>query len=588
MGSMEACPIIGGRTLTDAQRHAVRHREGPALVLAGPGSGKTTVIVTRIALLANSYQNADRLLSVTFSRAAGKEMAKRYARDYPTLPMPCFCTVHSLCNTIIREYKMKYGVRYQRLDEMQQRSILQEIYWSVNGNLVDTEMLERLIGWISRVTNRLDSDLSLHFEPQVKRFPELLAAYQQVKRDRRLIDFDDMILWGRQLLQQESWLCERWSHQYDYIQVDEGQDLSRAQFDVIRLLSSTENLFVVADDDQGIYGFRGADPRCVLEFEQFYPNCKKYYLEENHRSCGNVVDLASQVVATNQMRYEKHLYTKKASGAKIHYRSLASGGKQALFVAQKVRRHCPDSVGILYRNNLSGMLIALAMQLSHLPYRFLSQPAVPLSFPLVQEAMENIQQKEAQARGIVPTPYWLFTKLVGEGFFQKWLRRCEVTGQQKRYVFSLMEFLLLLCHSCATVKDCLAMLGFIGQGQEGQEGQEDDESGERQVGDEHIVLSTVHSAKGLEFDVVFIVDLLQDEFPGNGSSTGELLEEERRLFYVALTRAKKELYLLFPRSRAGKKQLASMFFEEAWKCNYSFPMGNILGNNCQDLGNKVK
>ncbi len=561
--------LLEEKQLTDAQKAAVLHQKGAALVLAGPGSGKTTVIVTRIALLTDYLGSAERLLSVTFSRAAGKEMALRYAAGYPALPMPSFRTVHSLCNTIIREYEERTNRYYRRLEDVQQKAILREICRKVNGMEADTELLSRLAGWISRFANRWDSSLPLYFEPQIKQFPDLYEAYQNNKKEQFLLDFDDMIFLGRRLLQEENWLRRQWNRRYEYIQVDEGQDLSHAQFDVLRLLSESGNLFVVADDDQGIYGFRGADPSCVLQFETFYPGCRKYYLEENHRSCANVVGLASQVVSLNRTRYEKKLFTRKEPGPKVRFRSFPDGERQALFVSRAAAGREGRSIGMLYRNNLSGMLLALALRLCRLSYRMLSQPADPFSFWMVRELLQRMRLREEQPGRFVPSPYRVFTDLLGEGFFRSCLTFCETTGQQKRYAFCLLEFLSLLCRSCATREECVCLLQDL-----------------RNVGEglETISLSTVHSAKGLEFDCVFVVDLLQDEFPGNGSSSGELLEEERRLFYVALTRAKTELFLLYPRRRGGRKEEASIFFEEAWNGGHK----SRSGNNCQEPGNKVR
>ncbi len=530
--------------LSTAQSKAANHINGPALVLAGPGSGKTTVIIERISLLTTKVTEPSRLLSVTFSRAAGREMKERYIQKYPEREVPVFSTVHSLCNTIIKEHEKKSGIVLTRIEGVNniKGKIINEIWKHVNPNISIPET-EEILSLISRKKNTGDL---LRYSIQIKNFDKVYKMYEEYKRNNRLIDFDDMIFYARDLLENNKDLRNKWASKYEYIQVDEGQDLSKAQFDVIRYICGNNNVFVVADDDQGIYAFRGADPSCVLDFEKYYPGCKKYYLEENYRSSGRIVELASKVVNTNKNRYEKNLFTINKRGPKIKFRHCKNISEQAKYVCDLIK-NCKGTSGVLYRNNLSSILFRLYLSKMDINFKVLGGIVNPPEYMMVKKVLKRIKETEDKAIFLIPKPDKVFAEYVKEGFLDIYRSYYETHGKGRVLVEYLYEFICTLCKLCPTYDKCIELLDKMCK---------TDDSSET-------TFTTVHSAKGLEFDDVYIVDLVKYEFPSKDSMKGDLLEEERRLFYVAMTRTRQNLYLVYPETRGFNSEEASIFYEEA-------------------------
>lgn len=529
--------------LSKAQQKAAYHKDGAALVLAGPGSGKTTVITERLNFLTSGITEPSRLLSVTFSRAAGREMAIRYQGLYPGRELPVFGTVHSLCNRIIMDHENITGVRLTRIegDPNIKLSILKTIWDNVNPgfNMPDTE---EMISLISRKTNRPDS---LADFDKIRNFDLIFDQYRAYKREKGLIDFDDMVFYARELLESNKAIKERWAYKYEYIQVDEGQDLSKSQFEVIRYLAGYGNVFVVADDDQGIYAFRGADPSCVLEFEKYYSGCVKYYLEQNYRSCKRIVECASTVVGRNRNRYEKNLFTENTLGEKIRFIHAKDLNSQAGYICEKIKKlRKKGTVAILYRNSISSLMFKLYLNYYGIQCNVLGGNFIIEYDYIVKYLLKSISNAEKGKGFIIPHPKSVFKGLAEKGFLEKAAEYYEKKG--RIYFEYVCEFLYTLCtlyDSCEKIKECIDNLAHTG---------------------EHcdVTLTTIHSSKGLEFDTVFIVDLLNDEFPSREYLQGDLLEEERRLFYVAMTRAKKRLILSYPETRGSNHEEASIFYEE--------------------------
>ncbi|NLN05606.1 MAG: ATP-dependent helicase [Clostridiaceae bacterium] len=535
--------------LSDSQKKAVYHREGPCLVLAGPGSGKTTVITRRLGFLTDGITSPDRLLSVTFTRAAGREMAVRYASLYPDRRLPHFGTVHSLCNRIIYDYENITGKKYFRIggDTKVKQKILEEIWSKVNKG-VNMPEAEEVFSLISRRTNRPEYSS----DGFIRNFEKIYEMYITYKRQNSLVDFDDMVLYAKELLENDERILRRWSKKYEYIQVDEGQDLSRAQFEVMKYLAGHGNIFVVADDDQGIYAFRGADPGCVLEFEKYYSNCVKYYLEENYRSCKRIVQCASSLIALNGNRYEKNLYTNNRLGEKIEFAHLKNLSEQARFVCEKISKLSKKgSVCVIYRNNLSACLFKLYLNHFNLSYNVLGGNINIASDMMVKKVLKNIRNAEKEARFIIPRPKKVFERMILSGFYDDMSEYYERNGKSRVYSEYVYEFLKTLCSINGSYEDITRCIEF----------KEDKQS--------NITLSTAHSAKGLEFDTVFIVDLVNGEFPKRESLGGDMLEEEGRLFYVAMTRARSKLFLVYPEMRGNNQEEASVFYEETLRhaCN---------------------
>ena len=548
--------------LSEAQKRAVYHKEGACLVLAGPGSGKTTVITKRLGYLTDGITKPSKLLSVTFTRAAGQEMALRYKKQYPGRELPVFGTVHSLCNRIIYDYESIARRTFVRIegDRKAKFEVIKSIWLKVNPHLSMPEY-DGILSLISRKSNRPEYFRNGN---TIRNFDIIYDLYREYKRKNNFIDFDDMIIFAKELLETDKRIQARWSKRYEYIQVDEGQDLSKAQFEVMRHLAGQGNIFVVADDDQGIYAFRGADPRCVLEFEKYYSNCVKYYLEENYRSTKRIVECASRVVSINKNRYEKNLFTNNSRGKKIEFLHCSDLSHQARFVCEKIQKFSQKgSVAVIYRNSLSALLFKLYLTYLSLDYSILGGDGDIGSDPIVKRVLSKIEEREENSNFIIPRPKKVFESLLQEGLVNNLSDYYERTGKSKIYSEYVLEFLETACRLYNSYKDLKEGIDSLG----GVEGMC------------NITLSTVHSAKGLEFDTVFIVDLVNDEFPSREYLSGDMIEEERRLFYVAMTRAKSKLYLVYPEKRGRNIEEASVFYEEALRA--------INARNCtMDYSNK--
>ena len=304
-----------GIKLNEQQKQAIAHVKGPALVLSGPGSGKTTVIAARTAYLVMEIGvNPENILTLTFNRAARHEMEHRFTRVFgrDINKKAYFSTFHSFCNLLVRQYEKRQGRRFKRIEGSEdlnsnKREILRNIYLQINESNINDDQLEDLINEISLVKNKMLKDLNgINFK--TRNFVHIFNAYEEYKRTNLFMDFDDMLTYAYAILNKCPDILMHYKNRYKYIQVDEGQDLSKIQFEILKMLVDPKdcNLFIVADDDQSIYGFRGAEPQYILEVEQKFEGCRLYRLEKNYRSTRNIVDVSSEFIRKNQKRYNKN------------------------------------------------------------------------------------------------------------------------------------------------------------------------------------------------------------------------------------------------------------------------------------------
>ncbi|MDR0287256.1 MAG: ATP-dependent helicase [Clostridiales bacterium] len=535
--------------LNDLQRSAVNHSKGPALVLSGPGSGKTSVIVKRIERLLEE-EPGTRILSLTFSNNAADEMRVRCEKaisEKEVSGVLKFSTIHSFCNKIIYYYEKTEGITYRRIESddisTEKFTILSEIYYRLNNVKISSEELTKLSGWISRYT------VNNSYIPQIKRFKEICEQYKCYKGLNRLIDFDDMILLACKLLREVNYLKDYWSSKYEYIQVDEGQDMSLSQFETVKILAGNENLFIVADDDQSIYGFRGAAPQNILDFKKFYPEGVIYILSQNYRSSRRIVNLSLNVVRNNKTRYDKELFTENGKGKKPEFLSFQSGWGQAKYIYNEIRdlKHS-ETIGILYRNNISALLISLLLTFKNIRYSISGSLVDPRENWIVKIILNKLEEEEKKKSILVKTPFQVYKNSLDEGLEQKARNFCDLTGQQRAFTDIWIDYIKNFCRLGNSKAEILNLFTHLGENRS-----------------DSVFLSTIHSAKGLEYDKVCIVDLINGEFPGEGALKGELLEEERRLFYVGISRAKSSLQLLYPRRRGNTENEPSIFYTESRK-----------------------
>ena len=667
------------RVLNESQRAAVSHGEGPALVLAGPGSGKTTVITERAVRVAAMASSPDKLLCVTFTTAAAAEMRERYIRlsapDAPGLTggavsragagegltagescgksarrvctalstgagdglaagescagaenelpaeecdvergtpvTPVFSTVHAYCNRIISIYERRRGVRFTRIEgeDSPKNAILSRIYKKYNGKEPDDAMLDRLksyyrkesakdgpgpAGGVARPAGR----------DQIRRFREIASEYEKVKSENNYIDFDDMITFGRSILENEADIAEEVRAGIEFVQVDEAQDLSREQYNVIRLLAPGGNIFVVADDDQSIYGFRGAEPECLFGFVDDYPDVARYMLTRNYRSTADIVRFSSLLVGRNGRRFQKDLVAADEADGGCGTRSLTAGGRsgsnersqpvtiggrsgsnersrpvtiggrsgigrgtrsvtviepadnsaQATLCVREAARaaEAGETIAVLYRNGVSSLPVRAAVSEAGMAYSILGSCPPAWESDAVRDCFSVVAAAERNARFAIPTPAKTFRRLIRDGFATEAEEACRLEGRDRKNVCAAISFLEILLSGASSYSDAVGRLDRV---------ERSDIDAATDPARRGIVLSTIHSAKGLEFDNVIILDLVEGELPGTAAA-GAMLEEERRLLYVAMTRAKKRLILSCPRKRGVWGEERSSFVDE--------------------------
>ena len=559
------------------------HGEGPALVLAGPGSGKTTVITKRAVRLSGIMDSPGRLLCVTFTTAAAEEMRNRYIKyvregnvepegetpEKAGLPegsgtpeTPVFSTVHAYCNSILTEYERRRGKRYIRIEgeDSPKNRILSGIYKKFNNIEPDESMLGRIKGYM-RLEREGDGGRAPSGRNQIRRFDDIIREYKKQKELHNYVDFDDMIRLAGRILREEKDIAALVRSRFDYIQVDEAQDLSRVQFEVIKLISPGNNIFVVADDDQSIYGFRGAEPDCLFEFLKDYPGTARYDLTRNYRSTPEIVNASAELIVNNEKRFSKNLYTLSKSGPEsfeIKYFSDAVSQAEFCYSASAKAMLAGESFAVLYRNGISSLPARLEFALRSRQYVTYGHCPGTWEISTVRMCLERIKEAERASGFLIPSPGMTFKKLLREGFGEEMEEACRREGRDRKTVSVALDFLKKITAVTGSYNDLLKLLDRIDGSDmacvQAPEGKKRGLSGIP-------VFSTIHSAKGLEYDNVIVIDVLEGELPGS-EALGAAVEEERRLLYVAMTRAKKRLVLSCPVKRGIRGEEESRFILE--------------------------
>src|ERR1035441_2893164 len=369
-------PLIDN--LNPEQRAAVEATEGPLLILAGAGSGKTRVITSRIAWLIREKGVApDSILAVTFTNKAAKEMGARVEKllDHSSLAKPLIATFHSLCVRMLRRdiEALKVGGEgltrsFAIYDENDQQAIVKQVMRRMG---LDTKQLtpRAVLGRISWAKNHMVDPQEFYLaskDPNSERIAHIYQSYRAELRKSNALDFDDLLLEAVRLLKVSSEARERYQRRYRYLLVDEYQDTNRPQYELMKLLAGErKNVCAVGDEDQSIYSWRGADIRNILEFEKDFPNARIVRLEQNYRSTQNILEAAGAVVANNLRRKGKKLWTDRQGGSLIGYYEAPDGENEALFVADRIQQFLRESVelgdeahcAVLYRTNSQSRLV---------------------------------------------------------------------------------------------------------------------------------------------------------------------------------------------------------------------------------------
>lgn len=363
-----------GKKLNTAQQKAVCHETGPMLVLAGPGSGKTTVLLCRISrLLERGLAKPQEILALTFSKAAAEEMKSRF-ENLNGASGVSFGTFHSIFFRILRS---RYGWNVEQIfQEEERRNILRN---SIEAEKWDIPDLEEYISQFFSQLSLMNSELEQpnRFTPvgmPVEEFRKLYRAYEGYKERHEKLDFDDMLTQCYQLLREDAAVREYWQRKYKFILVDEFQDVNQAQFACLQILAEKhQNLFVVGDDDQSIYAFRGARPDFLLHFPTLYPAAKKVTLNTNYRSTERIVNLAERVIGNNEVRFVKNMKGIGEAGDKVTFFLAEDAAKEAAHIAEKIGRLLDEGVplteiAVIYRTNLQGGAFARELYKRGIPY----------------------------------------------------------------------------------------------------------------------------------------------------------------------------------------------------------------------------
>lgn len=600
-------------TLNDAQREAVVATHGPLLILAGAGSGKTRVITHRIVHLIHQGVAPTNIVAVTFTNKAAKEMRERVLSliaQYPPSDRalegttPLVTTFHSLGVRLLREFHETMGLR-KHFTILDRSDSLRAIKQALIEAQYDPKEFEprRILGMISRAKG--DGHDYLAYRDATNSYPEEVAANVWEKYDRILtkehsLDFDDLLLRTHRLLSQHPTVRSLLQERFHYLHVDEFQDTNRLQLETIRLLSGSQhNVCVVGDIDQNIYSWRGADIKNVLQFERFFPDVRTIILGENYRSSGTIIAASNEIIAKNRNRIEKNVYTTNPQGEKIDLFAAMSGTDEADYIARKAADCIKDGVpaaeiAVLYRTNFQSRVLEEAFLKSNVPYqllgtKFFERKEVKDVLSYLRLALNPDSQGDL-AR-IINEP----ARGIGKVTLLKVLegKRGELTGSTRDKVegfYSLMDSL----REAAAVSVTSELVKFIMKrsGLEAaykESGTEEDlerienlrelvsvatrfdhlspdegvtafleqsalQSDQDELKDrseqDAVRLMTIHAAKGLEFDQVFITGLEEGLFPHERLDDAAIdREEERRLFYVALTRARKKIHLTYAHLR---------------------------------------
>lgn len=591
--------------LTEKQKLAAKHKDGPCLVLAVPGSGKTTMLLERIKILSNDI-DPNKILTLTFSKNQAYDMKNRYLNESQKDRINTnFMTIHAFCYLVIRNFYKKQNLELKILeadDSYNKYNLIKEIYYKTNKRIMSDEDLKNFFSVVGYMRNSL-SDLSYLRNSQIKNINFIYQSYEKFKKDNFYIDYDDMQTLALELINTYPSLLRSIRNKYKYIQLDEGQDTSILQFKIIeKIVAPNNNLMIVADDDQSIYGFRAAEPSYLLNFREKYPNAKFISMNENHRSSGNIVEVCHKFIKQNTNRYEKNIFTKKDLGDKVHLANLNDSKEAYKYIIDHMDPKKTNA--ILYRNNISCLnLISFLIDddrdftINFPSYDYFNSKIirdleniiefsndfynVDLFSEIYYKINTYLNKEEIVKLAYKPKNLDVFSYLEEIVDDEKSYNLANVKrklihlrklhlDKKISYIYTYMgygtyidtfskKYYELIYNKDLYIESLINFLKDLKCLDEFHEKIRKYEKMNQKLTSSNLILSTIHRSKGLEYDNVFIIDLVKNEFPMLKENENNL-EEERRVFYVAMTRAKENLYLLSLKKRIGNKVQPSPFY----------------------------
>lgn len=611
--------------LNRGQDEAIKHGNGPCMVLAPPGSGKTLIVTERTRyLIEESGVRPDQILVITFTRYAAREMKERFERltagkNYPVT----FGTFHSIFYGIL---KCAYGIGANNLmSEKESSVLLQEVLDQTDIESTpevedEEELVRELLREVGMVKNGLCHLKDFHSKYLTQdEFAEVFRSYEHQKKELKKFDFDDMLVQCYALFRKKPEILQGWQKRFQYILIDEFQDINRVQYEVIRMLAAPRyNLFVVGDDDQSIYGFRGAKPELMLYMKQEFPSLRTISLTVNYRSTEFITGAAARVILHNDTRFYKRVQSFRGRGQNVHVQEVLDEQEEAQYVTEEIQKKLdqgikPGEIAVLFRAAVQARMISEILSEHRIPFEmrdyvtnfyrhfivkdmmaylqlaagkrdrslFLTICNRPLRY-LARNSMENRQVNFEDLRKFYCDKDWMLDiidqfdvdvrmmknmapyaaiqyirKKIGyDDFLKEYAEKHQISWKQLMDVMAELEE---RSKNFKSYDEWEIHIAKYTQELEEQRAKARKIKGERE---NKVQLMTIHSAKGLEFEDVFVIHANEGEIPHQKAEKKDEIEEERRLFYVALTRAKNNLCISYITQKNGNSIKPSRFVEE--------------------------
>lgn len=592
------------------QEKAIHHISGPAILVSCPGSGKTTTLIRRIQHLIENGVEPEKVLMITFTKAAAREMAEKYKKWYGNPNGVMFSTIHSLCLKILFTYG-GYSVQ-NILNESDKRFFL--IGAARDLRLEDVQKTVRAFEtcYSAEVNNRKKIGTSPLSEISKRDYLYLAHRYEEMKEERGLIDYDDMLTKTLELLENDMEVRKIVQERWEYVQVDEYQDINEIQKDLIYILvENHKNLCAAGDDDQSIYRFRGARPEIMLRFKEDFPDAEMYNISTNYRSLPGIIQIADNLIRNNRSRYSKDFLSSREGEASISIHKAETRNQEIRFMADDIKK-CGipfSSTAVLYRNNFQAEFIAKVFQENYIP--FYSMEKIPDSYDswiwgdisafyrlsheektladllriadkpcrylrnIIREA-DSVDRIEIRKRiRFIPEdwkrqkaylnvdtlfynldllakknkPLDFLDSLLNRTGYGRYLREyAKETNQEQFFLEGSLEIFLEDAGKFQTMKQWMDNVRISRYTEK-----------DKTTSQKGVCLSTMHRAKGLEWKNVYLIDINENIVPSSKACSRPEIEEERRLFYVAVTRAKDRLTVLYTKD---KNKTGSRFIYE--------------------------
>ncbi len=604
----------------EAQAQAIQHTDGPCLVLAGPGSGKTLTIVNRVKYLIEKQKvRPEEILVVTFTRFAAAEMKSRLCLVMGKRDLPVTVgTFHGIYYGIL---KWAYRMNQENiLSETEKYQILRGVINKERMEIFDEEdFIQDIVAEIGKVkNNRIPLEEFVSEKCSADAFRNIYRNYERHRKELKKIDFDDMLVLCYELFRSRPDVLAQWQKKFRYVLIDEFQDINRIQYDVIRMLAQPENnLFVVGDDDQAIYGFRGADSELMLGFGKDFPDAKQILLGMNYRSTANIVQNSLKLIENNVERYSKKLEANREGGSCLHIQEVKDPVEEAEYVLEEIQK-CKENgikeeeIAILFRVHTDARAVVEAMverkipfqmkehlpniyehfiakdimayfrlatgkrrrqdflQVMNRPKRYLGRDSVSGSQASFEDMrkfycdkdwmIDRIDQFEWDVKMLMKmAPYAAIQYIRKRIGYDDFLKEYAFTHQINRS--DLNEVLAEIEEAAKAFSSVEEWFAHVEEYTETLKVKEKERNRPRPG----VRLMTIHASKGLEFKQVFLIAANEGRIPYQKAKTDKEIEEERRLFYVAMTRAKDFLKICYVKIKNGKEVTPSRFVDELLK-----------------------